>query len=62
MAGRTTTIKDDRFKSGNKLPKFSTTTTTTKPTTTIGGDIGKGIGALLPKNLKKRKTQGLDFE
>lgn len=61
MAGRTTTIKDDRLKNGS-IPKFSSTTTTTPPTSTIGGEIGKGIKELLPKNLKKRKTQGLDFE
>jgi hypothetical protein len=30
--------------------------------TSVGRDVGAGMAALLPKNLRKRKTQGLDYE
>lgn len=48
-----------------KTSTSSTTTTTPPPTpppSGVGKDVGAGIAALLPKNLRKRKTQGLDLE
>jgi hypothetical protein len=63
MAGRTSTVKDDR----KGLPNFSPAVKLEKvpspaaaPKQSIGYDIGRGIGAI--KKLRERRKQGLDFE
>jgi hypothetical protein len=67
MGGKTTTgqakwtdAKDDRWK---ETPNESAKAEKNSPQKeTIGYDIGRGIGAITPGSLRKRATQGLDFE